>query len=99
MKSIAFDPTDDEILYSGALDDFIRKWAINNCTELAEIDVSESISSVAVSPNGTDIIYGCLYGKVGKVNSGFSSFTTSTAHQFTVLNIIYMNADYYVTIG
>ena len=53
IKDLVFDPTDDEILYSGAVDDSIKKWAINNCTELSELDVSESINSLGISPDGT----------------------------------------------
>ena len=52
VKDLVFDPTDDEVLYSGAVDDSIRKWAINNCSTLSELDVSESISSLGISPDG-----------------------------------------------
>ena len=87
-----FDPTNDDIMYSVAIHDNIRKWAINNCTQISELVTSEKIYTLGISPDGSNIGYGTIDGKVGITDSAFSAATTTSAHQLAVLDILFMNA-------
>ena len=100
VKALVFNPVNEKILYSAAMDDKIRKWNISTCKADAEIQIPESVTSMDIDPTGTKLAYGTLYGDVGYVDHNLTSLTNvANGHMFCVISTFYTYPDYYVTVG